>query len=153
MSKSDRELITELKAILTSQQYSPVVVGNYCAYARGFLDHLARRNILVADATEAQVEQYLCDAVALFQQRRGRRPGPRWHQTRKRPAPPMHYDLRSTLQARLSAQLAKPRAISADAVRLAASNSRRQRGGASVRGSGCAGSPGAACVYVGSGVP
>lgn len=80
MSKSDRELITELEAVLTSQQYSPVVVGNYCAYARGFLDHLARRNILVADVTEAQVEQYLRDAVGLFQQRRGRRPGPRWHQ-------------------------------------------------------------------------
>ncbi|RWO03527.1 MAG: integrase [Mesorhizobium sp.] len=80
MSKSDRELITELKAVLTSQQYSPVVVGNYCAYARGFLDHLARRNILVADVSEAQVERYLCDAVALFRQRRGRRPGPRWHQ-------------------------------------------------------------------------
>jgi integrase/recombinase XerD len=80
MSKSDRELITELKAILTSQQYSPVVVGNYCAYARGLLDHLARRNILAADVTEAQVEQYLRDAVGLFRQRRGRRPGPRWHQ-------------------------------------------------------------------------
>lgn len=80
MSKSDRELITELKAILTSQQYSPVVVGNYCAYAREFLDHLARRNILAADVTEAQVEQYLRDAIGLFRQRRGRRPGPRWHQ-------------------------------------------------------------------------
>jgi len=80
MSKSDWELIAELRAALISQQYSPVVVGNYCAYARGFLDHLARQNILVADVTEAQVEQYLRDAVALFRQRRGRRPGPRWHQ-------------------------------------------------------------------------
>jgi site-specific recombinase XerD len=80
MLKSDRELITELKAVLTSQQYSPVVVGNYCAYARGFLDHLERQNILAADVTEAQVEQYLRDAVGLFQQHRGRRPGPRWHQ-------------------------------------------------------------------------
>ena len=61
MLKSDRELITELKAVLTSQQYSPVVVGNYCAYARGFLDHLERQNILAADVTEAQVEQYLRD--------------------------------------------------------------------------------------------
>ncbi len=80
MSKSDCELITELKAVLISQQYSPVVVGNYCAYARGFLDHLARRNILVTDVTEAQVERYLRDSVVLFRQRRGRRPGPRWHQ-------------------------------------------------------------------------
>lgn len=78
MLKSDRELITELKAVLTSQQYSPVVVGNYCAYARGLLDHLERQNILAADVTEAQVEQYLRDAVGLFQQHRGRRPGPRW---------------------------------------------------------------------------
>ena len=31
MSKSDHELITELKTVLISQQYSPVVVGNYCA--------------------------------------------------------------------------------------------------------------------------
>jgi site-specific recombinase XerD len=80
MSKSDYELITELKVILTSQQYSPVVVGNYCAYAREFLDHLARRSILVADVTEAQVERYLRDAAALFRQRRGRCPGPRWRQ-------------------------------------------------------------------------
>ncbi|RWQ62973.1 site-specific integrase [Mesorhizobium sp.] len=80
MSKSDCELITELEAVLISQQYSPVVVANYCAYARGFLNHLARRNILVTDVTEAQVKRYLRDAVALFRQRRGRRPGPRWHQ-------------------------------------------------------------------------
>ena len=53
MSKSHHELIAELKAALTSQQYSPVVVGNYCAYARDFLDYLSRRNIVVADVTEA----------------------------------------------------------------------------------------------------
>lgn len=80
MSKPDCEVITELRAVLTSQQYSPVVVRNYCAYACGFLDHLAQRNILVADVTEAQVERYLCDAVALFRNRHGRLPGPRWHQ-------------------------------------------------------------------------
>ncbi|WP_292519844.1 integrase [Mesorhizobium sp.] len=80
MLKSNRDLITELKGVLTSQQYSPVVVGNYCAYARGCLDHLERQNILAADVTEAPVEQYLRDAVGLFQQHRGRRPGPRWHQ-------------------------------------------------------------------------
>lgn len=69
MSKSDCELITELKAVLISHQYSLVVVENYCVYARGFLDHLARRNILVTDVTEAQVERYLRDSVALFRQR------------------------------------------------------------------------------------
>ena len=80
MTKPDRDVIIELEAVLTSQEYSPVVVRNYCAYGRGFLDHLAQRNILVADVTEAQVERYLSDAVALFQKRHGRLPGPRWHQ-------------------------------------------------------------------------
>jgi site-specific recombinase XerD len=79
MSNSDCELIAELRGTLTRQRYSPVVVGNYCAYARGFLDHLARRNILVADVSEAQVAQYLRHATALFRKRRGRTPGPYWH--------------------------------------------------------------------------
>jgi len=79
MSNTDRELIAELRVLLTRQQYSPVVVGNYCAYARGFLDHLARRNILVADVSEAQVAQYLRDVIALFRKRHGRPPGPYWH--------------------------------------------------------------------------
>ncbi len=81
MIKSDCEVITELEAILTRQRYSPVVVRNYCTYARDFADHLAHRNILIADVTEAQLEQYLREAVALFQRRHGRLPGPRWHQT------------------------------------------------------------------------
>lgn len=80
MTKADRQVITELETVLTSHEYSPVVVRNYCAYARGFLDHLAQRNIAVTDVTEAQVEQYLFEAVALFQRRHGRLPGPRWHQ-------------------------------------------------------------------------
>jgi site-specific recombinase XerD len=79
MSNADRELIAELRVVLTRQQYSPVVVGNYCAYARGFLDHLARRNIPVADVSEAQVAQYLRHAIALFRKRHGRPPGPYWH--------------------------------------------------------------------------
>lgn len=79
MSNTDRELIAELEVVLTSQQYSPVVVGNYCAYARWFLDHLAQRNILVADVSEAQLAQYLRHAIALFRKRRGRPPGPYWH--------------------------------------------------------------------------
>ena len=32
MSNSDCELIAELRGTLTRQRYSPVVVGNYCAY-------------------------------------------------------------------------------------------------------------------------
>jgi len=79
MSNTGRELIAELRVALTRQQYSPVVVGNYCAYARGFFDHLARRNIPVADVSEAQVAQYLRHAIALFRKRHGRPPGPYWH--------------------------------------------------------------------------
>lgn len=33
MTKNDHELITELEAVLTSQEYNPVVVRNYCASA------------------------------------------------------------------------------------------------------------------------
>ena len=79
MSNTDCELIAELKAALTSQQYSPVVVGNYCAYSRGFLDHLERRDIPILEVTEAQVAQYLRHATGLFRKRHGRSPGPLWH--------------------------------------------------------------------------
>jgi integrase/recombinase XerD len=79
MSNSDRKLITELRGVLTSQRYNPVVVGNYCAYARGFLDYLARRDIAVADVTAEQVALYLRHAIALFRKRHGRHPGPHWH--------------------------------------------------------------------------
>lgn len=54
MSKPDHEVIIELQVFLTNQQYSLVVIRNYCAYARGFLDHLAQRNILLTEVTEAQ---------------------------------------------------------------------------------------------------
>lgn len=80
MSKPDHEVIIELQAFLTNQQYSPVVIRNYCAYARGFLDHLGHRNMLLTEVTEAQVERYLHGTIALFQYRHGRLPGPRWHQ-------------------------------------------------------------------------
>jgi integrase/recombinase XerD len=55
MSNTDRELIAELRIVLTRQRYSPVVAGNYCAYAREFVDYLARRGIEITDVTEAQV--------------------------------------------------------------------------------------------------
>jgi site-specific recombinase XerD len=79
MSNTDCELIAELKAALTSQQYSPVVVGNYCAYSRGFLDYLERRDIPILEVAEAQVAQYLRHAIGLFRKRHGRPPGPHWH--------------------------------------------------------------------------
>ena len=79
MSNADRKLIAELKAALTSQRYSPVVIGNYCAYARAFLDYLARWSISVAAVSEAQVARYLRHAVTMFRKRHGRPPGARWH--------------------------------------------------------------------------
>jgi integrase/recombinase XerD len=80
MSKSEYELITELKAALTNRQYSPVVIRNYCAYAHEFLDYLVHQGIPVADVTEDLIERYLHHATALFRKRRGRRPSKRWHE-------------------------------------------------------------------------
>jgi integrase/recombinase XerD len=79
MSNTDFELITELKAVLTLQRYNPVAVGNYCAYARGFLDHLGQQNIPVWDVSAEQVGHYLREAIALFRKHHGRSPGPHWH--------------------------------------------------------------------------
>lgn len=56
-----------------------MVVGNYCAYARGFLDYLLQLNIPVANVSEAQVTQYLRHAIVLFRKRHGRAPGTYWH--------------------------------------------------------------------------
>ena len=75
MPNTDCELIAELKAALITQRYSPVVTGNYCAYARGFLDYFARRSIPIAEVTEAQVTHYLRHAIAMFRKRHGRSPG------------------------------------------------------------------------------
>ncbi len=79
MPNTDCELIAELKVALISQRYSPVVAGNYCAYARGFVEYLAQQNIEVTDVTEAQVAQYLQHAIAMFGQRHGRTPARDWH--------------------------------------------------------------------------
>lgn len=79
MPSPDRDLIAELKGALTSRQYSRTVIGNYCAYARGFLDYLARRSIPIADVTEIQVAHYLRHTITTFRKRYGRSPGPYWH--------------------------------------------------------------------------
>lgn len=79
MSNVDCQLIAELKVALISQRYSPVVIGNYCAYARGFLDYLAERCIPIMEVTEAQVAHHLRHATAMFRKRHGRSPGPYWH--------------------------------------------------------------------------
>jgi integrase/recombinase XerD len=49
MSNIDYELIAELRVVLTRQRYSPVVAGNYCTYAREFVDYLARQGIEITD--------------------------------------------------------------------------------------------------------
>lgn len=79
MSNTDRDLIAELNALLTSQHYNPVAVWNYCAYARQFLDYLRQHDTPVTDVTEAQVAQYLHHAIVLFGKRHGRPPASRWH--------------------------------------------------------------------------
>jgi integrase/recombinase XerD len=79
MSNTDYALIAELRVVLTRQRYSPVVAGNYCTYAREFVDYLARRGIEITDVTEAQVARYLRHAIALFRKRHGRPAGPRWN--------------------------------------------------------------------------
>jgi hypothetical protein len=79
MSNTNDQLIAELRIILTSQRYSPIVIGNYCAYARGFLSYLALRNMPVANVTQAQVEKYLRHAIRSFHKRHGRPPASHWH--------------------------------------------------------------------------
>ena len=79
MSNTNRDLIAELADGLANQNYSPVVIGNYCAYARDFLAHLARHEIPVTAVTPSQVAQHLLQAAVNFRKRHGRRPGPHWH--------------------------------------------------------------------------
>ena len=59
MLNADYEPISKLRILLTEQRYSPVVIGNYCAYARGFLDYLAQRDLPIMEVTEEQVALYL----------------------------------------------------------------------------------------------
>jgi site-specific recombinase XerD len=79
MTDADAKLIAELADVLTHRKYSPVVVGNYCCYARAFLDYLAPRSMSVTTVTPPQVEQYLRHAIRSFRKRHGRSPGPNWH--------------------------------------------------------------------------
>jgi site-specific recombinase XerD len=79
MTDTDCELIVKLAEALAHQKYSPVVVGNYCCYARAFLDYLARRDMPVTKVTPSQIEQYLRHAIQSFRKRHGRPPGPHWH--------------------------------------------------------------------------
>lgn len=79
MSNTNDQFIAELKKVLTNQTYSPVVIENYCTYAGWFLEYLARRDISIAEVTEAEVDKYLRHAMAIFRKRHDRLPGARWH--------------------------------------------------------------------------
>jgi site-specific recombinase XerD len=79
MSNTDRDLIAKLADELTRQSYSPVVVRNYCAYARDFLAYLAQHEVPVTAVKPSQVAQFLRHAAVIFRKRRGRPPGPHWH--------------------------------------------------------------------------
>lgn len=79
MLNADYDLIAELRIVLIKQRYSPVVIWNYCAYAREFVEYLAQQNLEIAEVTEAQVAQYLQYALAMFHKRHGRAPGRLWH--------------------------------------------------------------------------
>jgi hypothetical protein len=78
MSNADRELITKLAEVLTRQNYSRVVVANYCRYAQAFLEYLAKRELLAATVTPREVAQYLGHAIRSFRKRYGRPPGRAW---------------------------------------------------------------------------
>jgi site-specific recombinase XerD len=78
MSNADRELITKLAEVLTRQNYSRVVVANYCRYAQAFLEYLAKRELLAATVTPREVAQYLRHAIRSFRKRYGRPPGRAW---------------------------------------------------------------------------
>ena len=78
MSNTNRDLIAELAAGLARQHYSPVVVRNYCAYARDFLAYLAQHEIPVTAVTSSQAAQYLRHATVTFRKRRCRPPSPHW---------------------------------------------------------------------------
>lgn len=79
MSNTNRDLIAELANVLSAQSYSPVVVRNYCAYAREFLAYLAQHEMPIATVTPTQVAHYLRHARVVFMKRLGRQPAGDWH--------------------------------------------------------------------------
>lgn len=75
---NNEERISRLKADLTQQRYSPVVVQNYCSYATDFLCHLDRQGIALESVTPADVSDHLRIAVRQFRKRYGRSSATRW---------------------------------------------------------------------------
>jgi len=69
----DRSVLRDqLRALLTQQRYSSVVIHNYCRSAEHFLEYLARRDIAVEAATPAHVSGYLHYAMCFSGYRRYR---------------------------------------------------------------------------------
>jgi integrase/recombinase XerD len=71
-------LIDQLRALLTQQRFSSVVVRNYCRGATHFVEYLARRDIAVDAAMPDHVSGYLRYARRKFGQRHGHPAAPRW---------------------------------------------------------------------------
>lgn len=86
--------LSELRAALHRQRYSPTVIHNYCLYASQFLSYLDERRISLEDVTPNLVADYLRQAVAQFQKDRGRAPGSGWSSI---PRSGIHALLRSVL--------------------------------------------------------
>jgi integrase/recombinase XerD len=75
---NNEERISRLKADLTQQRYSPVVVQTYCSYAADFLCYLDRLGIALEYVTPADVSDHLRLAVRQFRKRYGHSPSPGW---------------------------------------------------------------------------
>lgn len=88
------ELIANLRDELTALKYSPVGIGNYCAYAGQFLDYLTSRQTALTSVTPDLVAQYLGEARTAREQRRRRKLGPTWQSI---PRSGIHALLRLTL--------------------------------------------------------
>ena len=71
-------LIDQLRALLTLQRYSSVVIHNYCRSAEHFLKYLTQRDMAVNAATPEHVSSYVHCTGRRFRRRHGRPPAPRW---------------------------------------------------------------------------
>ena len=91
---SNSALIAKMKNELTALEYTPVGIGNYCAYARQFLEYLTSQQIAVAAVTPELVVGYLNAARKERERRRGRALGPTWQSI---PRAGIHILLRLTL--------------------------------------------------------
>jgi integrase/recombinase XerD len=78
MSHDRCALVSQLRELLTHQQYNPGTIGNRCRWAEHFLEYLSQRDIPVEKATPASVSAYLRNAAWRFKQRRGREPSHYW---------------------------------------------------------------------------